>query len=191
MNFSFKNKKWYSLLIVFLSPFIVIAQDKGIDERIDEAFAPFSQLCQDIVFVEIAGIPLVLILLVFGALFFTITFGFVNIRHFKTAINVVRGKYDRDGDEGDADGGCDGSETEEDGGGAGKRRPKPPAGGEAVSYTADTGALDDEPGSDFDGEEVPVLYISLKRTKYRVVRKAAKSVWFSLPIDVVVVWCIC
>ncbi len=94
MNFSFKNKKWYSLLIVFLSPFIVLAQDKGIDERIDEAFAPFSQLCQEIVFIEIAGIPLVLILLVFGALFFTIKFGFVNIRHFRTAINVVRGKYD-------------------------------------------------------------------------------------------------
>jgi len=67
---------------------------QGLDERIDEAFAPFSQLCQDIVFVEIAGVPLVLILLVVGALFFTIYFGFVNIRHFPTSINVVRGKYD-------------------------------------------------------------------------------------------------
>ena len=40
------------------------------------------------------GIPIVLILLLLGALFFTIYFGFVNIKHFPTAIQVVRGKYD-------------------------------------------------------------------------------------------------
>lgn len=39
-------------------------------------------------------IPIVLLLLIFGALFFTIRFSFVNIRHFPTAINTVRGKYD-------------------------------------------------------------------------------------------------
>ncbi|MEL6123815.1 MAG: alanine/glycine:cation symporter family protein, partial [Bacteroidota bacterium] len=65
-----------------------------LDQRIDEAFAPFSNLCQEIVFVEIAGVPVVLILLVVGALFFTFAFGFVNIRRFPTAISVVRGKYD-------------------------------------------------------------------------------------------------
>jgi AGCS family alanine or glycine:cation symporter len=32
--------------------------------------------------------------LVGGALFFTVYFGFVNVRHFATAINTVRGKYD-------------------------------------------------------------------------------------------------
>ena len=39
-------------------------------------------------------IPVVLLLLICGALFFTLYFGFVNIRHFPTAIQVVRGKYD-------------------------------------------------------------------------------------------------
>jgi len=40
------------------------------------------------------GIPIVLILLLLGAAFFTVYFGFVNVRHFPTAIAVVRGKYD-------------------------------------------------------------------------------------------------
>ncbi len=83
-----------SIITALVIPMSVFSQSEGLDVKIDRAFAPFSQLCQDIVFVEIAGIPLVLILLVVGALFFTIAFGFVNIRHFKTAINVVRGKYD-------------------------------------------------------------------------------------------------
>ena len=47
-----------------------------------------------VIFFEIAGTPFVLILLVASAAFFTIYFGFPNIRYFKTAINVVRGKYD-------------------------------------------------------------------------------------------------
>ena len=82
----------------------------GWDERIDKAFKPISDYATDIVFLRItyaggiawgtaegeenAGIAIVLILLVFSALFFTIYFGFVNVVHFPTAINVVRGKYD-------------------------------------------------------------------------------------------------
>ena len=45
-------------------------------------------------FTDEISIPIVLLLLVFGALFFTIRFSFVNIAHFPTAINTVRGKYD-------------------------------------------------------------------------------------------------
>jgi AGCS family alanine or glycine:cation symporter len=40
------------------------------------------------------GYPFVILLLVGSALFFTIYFGFPNIKYFLTAINVVRGKYD-------------------------------------------------------------------------------------------------
>lgn len=100
-------KKLLSLLAAWALPLMIFAQDavqeKGLDERIDEAFAPFSNFCQSIVFVELGGIPLVLILLVSGALFFTVYFGFVNIRHFSTAINVVRGKYDSLDDHGKAE----------------------------------------------------------------------------------------
>lgn len=70
------------------------AQEKGLDQRIDEAFKPFSDAVTSAVFFEINGTPFVLILLVGSALFFTLYFKFPNIRYFGTAINVVRGKYD-------------------------------------------------------------------------------------------------
>ena len=93
------------LFILFSAP--LFAQEKGIDQRIDEAFMPFSNKVSSAVFFEIYGIPFVLILLVGSALFFTLYFGFVNLRRFPTAINTVRGKYDEvddhssDGEEGE------------------------------------------------------------------------------------------
>ena len=70
------------------------AQEKGLDKRIDEAFKPISDFFSDLVFFEVAGYPFVIFLLVGSALFFTLYFGFPNIRYFWTSINVVRGKYD-------------------------------------------------------------------------------------------------
>ena len=70
------------------------AQEKGLDKRIDVAFKPISDFFSDLVFFEVAGYPFVIFLLVGSALFFTLYFGFPNIRYFWTSINVVRGKYD-------------------------------------------------------------------------------------------------
>lgn len=71
---------------------------KGLDERIDDFFGVVTGPIVNLVFtvIPIAGVnvPVVLIILVLGALYFTVYFGFVNVRHFGTAINVVRGKYD-------------------------------------------------------------------------------------------------
>mgnify|MGYP003690565701 FL=1 len=92
---SITNKsKFLFLLLSVLSIPSRFAQEKGLDQQIDEAFKPFSDTISNIIFFEILGVPFVLILLVCSALFFTIYFGFVNIRRFPTAINVVRGKYD-------------------------------------------------------------------------------------------------
>jgi len=91
MHFKFKQL-FTALFVLFSAP--LLAQEKGLDQQIDEAFKPFSDLVSSIIFFEIIGTPFVLILLVGSALFFTIYFGFVNIRRFPTAINVVRGKYD-------------------------------------------------------------------------------------------------
>ncbi|MDE0735356.1 MAG: alanine/glycine:cation symporter family protein [Pirellulaceae bacterium] len=44
---------------------------------------------------------LVLLVLIFGGIFFTIRFGFINIRLFTHSINVLRGKYDKPEDEGE------------------------------------------------------------------------------------------
>jgi len=90
------NKKLLSLLFL-LAPIITFAQEKGIDQRIDEAFQPVSDFFSKVIFFLVwkdPDIPFVLILLVGSAAFFTIYFTFPNIRHFFTAINVVRGKYD-------------------------------------------------------------------------------------------------
>lgn len=86
----------YRLLavIAIMSPLLTFAQEKGLDQKIDEAFQPVSDFFSNIIFFEVFDIPFVLILLVLSALFFTIYFKFPNILHFKTAINVVRGKYD-------------------------------------------------------------------------------------------------
>ena len=92
-NITNKSKFLFLLLSVLSIPSL-FAQEKGLDQQIDEAFKPFSDTISSIIFFEILGVPFVLILLVGSALFFTIYFGFVNIRRFPTAINVVRGKYD-------------------------------------------------------------------------------------------------
>ncbi|MCR9227637.1 MAG: alanine:cation symporter family protein [Flavobacteriaceae bacterium] len=77
---------------------MVRASNQGLDEKINDAFMPFAVWWENLILAEIPmfgqGIPLILIILIGGALFFTIYFGFVNIRHFPTAIQVVRGRYD-------------------------------------------------------------------------------------------------
>lgn len=91
--------KKYLLAIFTLSPFLTFAQEKGLDQKIDEAFQPVSDFFSGIIFFpiyqsETVTIPFVLLLLVVSAAFFTIYFGFPNFRFFGKAINVVRGKYD-------------------------------------------------------------------------------------------------
>ncbi len=91
--------KYLIVVVSILLPFFQFAQDKGIDQIIDEKFGNYTKWFVDGIFAEIPvtdsiSIPWVLIVLVLGALFFTIYFKFINIAGFKTAINIVRGKYD-------------------------------------------------------------------------------------------------
>ena len=87
-------KKNILFLFLFLTSILVNAQEKGLDQRIDEAFQPISDFFSSVIFFEIMGYPFVILLLVGSAIFFTLYFGFPNIRYFWTSINVVRGKYD-------------------------------------------------------------------------------------------------
>ncbi|MBS9766735.1 MAG: alanine:cation symporter family protein [Flavobacteriaceae bacterium] len=75
------------------------AGTKGIDERINEAFKPIADVWGSFVFYSIklsetVSIPLVIILLLFAGLLFTILFKFINIRLFLISMNIVKGKYD-------------------------------------------------------------------------------------------------
>ena len=89
-------KRGIFALIALLMPVMSFAQEEmGLDEKIDQAFKPISDFISGIIFFEVFdGAPFVIILLVCSALFFTLYFGFPNIRFFGKAINVVRGKYD-------------------------------------------------------------------------------------------------
>lgn len=88
-------------IISLLLPFLSIAQEtaeKGLDEKVNDAFMPFATWWENTVLtpIPIAGydIPIVLILLIVGATFFTIYFKVPGISKFGLAINTVRGKYD-------------------------------------------------------------------------------------------------
>jgi len=88
--------KNFALLLAtfFCLPLMAQSSEKGLDEKINEAFKPVSDFFSNIVFFEVGGNPFVIYLLVGSALFFTLYFGFINIRKFPLAIGVVRGKYD-------------------------------------------------------------------------------------------------
>ncbi len=85
-------------LITLLFPLVSSAQEKGLDERVNDAFMPFASWWEGFVLTPISvggyNLPVVLILLIIGATFFTIRFKFPNITKFGLAINTVRGKYD-------------------------------------------------------------------------------------------------
>lgn len=69
----------------------------GIDETINNATAPIAELIGNIVFFKIpiagTGLPVVVLWLVVGAVFFTVYTGFINLRGFWHSIKLVRGDY--------------------------------------------------------------------------------------------------
>ena len=104
------QQRFFILLLTILTPLLAFCQDstavKGIDQRIDEAFKPTSDAIFNTVFYSIqigdVGLPIVLIVLILGATFFTLYFGFPNLRHLPLAIRTVRGDYyDPDSKQGD------------------------------------------------------------------------------------------
>ncbi len=61
---------------------------------IDRIFDQIVGVMERVLFVSIAGIPLIILWLVLGGIFFTVRFGFIGIRGFKHAIAIARGQYD-------------------------------------------------------------------------------------------------
>lgn len=87
-----------SRIVGFLTLFFITFTNAygGIDESINNATAPIARLIGKIVFFKIpifgAQLPIVVLWLVVGAVFFTIYMGFINIKGFKHAIELVRGR---------------------------------------------------------------------------------------------------
>lgn len=98
-----------TLLLSFfgtLLPLFAFGQSGStMDEKINAVFEPITRAIESVIFftVSVGGftIPFVLVWLIVGATFFTVYMRFVNIRAFKHALDVVRGKYDKPDDSGE------------------------------------------------------------------------------------------
>src|SRR5699024_10781482 len=82
-----------------LTSIYTFSQELTTSERIDIQFDKYSSWFVEAIFYEIPitdqfQIPWVLIVLIGGALYFTLYFKLINITGFLTAIRVVRGKYE-------------------------------------------------------------------------------------------------
>ncbi len=77
----------------------------GIDETIDQAFAPIARAFSNVIFFSIpvggADLQLIVLWLVLGAAFFTVYLRFINVRGFMHAIRLVRGDYTDSDDPGE------------------------------------------------------------------------------------------
>ncbi|WP_299159991.1 alanine/glycine:cation symporter family protein [uncultured Tenacibaculum sp.] len=92
-------KKKLLALLLLITPMLTFAQEKGIDQQIDEVFGDATGWFVNLIFYQIdfgGGIKVfwVLFPLILGALYFTFYFKFINFRGVLTSVNIVRGKYD-------------------------------------------------------------------------------------------------
>tara|TARA_Y100001970_G_scaffold285946_2_gene406930 strand:- start:90 stop:1511 length:1422 start_codon:yes stop_codon:yes gene_type:complete len=68
--------------------------------QIDGVFGIFVGYIANVLFYKILGIPLIVLILLIGAITFTLYFRFINIRAFRHAIDIIKGKYDNPNDTG-------------------------------------------------------------------------------------------
>lgn len=100
------RKFWLSLVsLMMMSTVFSTVAVASVDKSLDEAFAPISNKVQSVVFYSVTifegsameqTIPLILVWLAFASIFFTIYLGFVNLKMFGYALDLVRGKAEPD-----------------------------------------------------------------------------------------------
>ena len=77
------------------------AEATGFTAAVDSFFSTLVGWMVAVMFFKVFGVPFIVGWLFIGAVFFTLRMKFVNIRAFRHAIEVVRGKYDNPDDEGE------------------------------------------------------------------------------------------
>ncbi|WP_083602434.1 alanine/glycine:cation symporter family protein [Hydrococcus rivularis] len=65
-------------------------------DSIDAVFSRMVAAAEKVLFVSLGGIPLIILWLLGGGIFFTWRMGFINVQGFNHALKVASGKYDRD-----------------------------------------------------------------------------------------------
>lgn len=97
-------KTTFRPLLTLLGVFFIVTplfsqnSSPGLDEQINAWLQPIAQGIYDYVMTPVSltaeiSVPIVLVLLISAATFFTFYFRFPNIRYFRLAIRVVRGQY--------------------------------------------------------------------------------------------------
>ncbi|OBQ55630.1 alanine/glycine:cation symporter family protein [Pseudotamlana agarivorans] len=91
-------KKYLLSVFTLISPILIFAQEST-SQQVDRIFKDYTGWFVEAIFYEIPfsetyQIPWVLIVLMGGAIFFTIYFKFINFTGFRKAIQVVQGKYE-------------------------------------------------------------------------------------------------
>jgi len=91
--------KKFLTIISLIVPILTFAQEKGLDQQIDEAFGNATGWFVNFIFYQIPfseniQIYWVLFPLILGATYFTFYFNFINFKGFFTSIKIVSGKYD-------------------------------------------------------------------------------------------------
>jgi AGCS family alanine or glycine:cation symporter len=94
-----------ALWLLVLAPAASAAEATGIDKTIQDALGPFSEWIASVVFwgPSIGGttLPLIVVWLIGGAVFFTLRNQFINLRGFRHSVDVMRGEYDDPDDPGE------------------------------------------------------------------------------------------
>jgi AGCS family alanine or glycine:cation symporter len=98
-------KKLFSLIVLIL-PLVTFAQEKGMDEKINDLVKPAVDAMSNVFFYKPLAaygfeMPLVVMWLVVGATFFTLYMGFINVKGIRHSIQLIRGDYDNPGDKGE------------------------------------------------------------------------------------------
>lgn len=83
----------------------LVGQQNGLESKVDAVAGEVVDALASVFFLDIwpgeAAVPMVVAWLVVGAIFFTLKMGFINLRGFRHAIAVTRGRYDNPADEGE------------------------------------------------------------------------------------------
>ncbi|MBI64748.1 MAG: alanine glycine permease [Candidatus Marinimicrobia bacterium] len=69
-------------------------------EQINNFFGIFVEFLAPILFMELNSFPLIVLVLLFGAITFTLYFRFINVKGFRHAIDIIKCKYDNPEDTG-------------------------------------------------------------------------------------------
>ena len=97
---------FFLFILSHIPSFAQAVEEKSIDQQINDLFGPAADFVASIIFYPIftikgVEVPFILLWLITGAIVFTVYLNFINIRGFKTAIDIVKGKYTHEGDPGE------------------------------------------------------------------------------------------